>query len=131
MAVSYDDSWDFLGLRFAKKRPVTPSTSGELAKYTAVSAPFFGLLMKGRTTATSGAMTRSGLVGLAIVQSDVLAPAFGVIGLILGPLFVICSLEFVGSFEARGWKVASALVPITYIGWSLWLLAMGIALLAS
>ncbi len=72
----------------------------------------------------------TGLVGLAIVQSDVLIPAFGVIGLILGPLFVICSLEFVGSFEARGWKIAGALVPITYIGWSLWLLAMGIALLA-
>jgi Domain of unknown function (DUF4386) len=73
----------------------------------------------------------TGLVGLAIVQSDVLTPAFGVIGLILGPLFVICSLEFVGSFEARGWKIAGALVPITYIGWSLWLLAVGIGLLTS
>jgi hypothetical protein len=73
----------------------------------------------------------TGLVGLAIVQSDVLAPVFGVIGLILGPLFVICSLEFVGAFEARGWKVAAALVPLTYIGWSLWLLAVGIGLLAS
>jgi len=73
----------------------------------------------------------TGLVGLAIIQSDVLAPAFGVIGLTLGPLFVICSLEFVGSFEARGWKVATALVPMTYIGWSLWMLAMGIGLLAS
>jgi hypothetical protein len=73
----------------------------------------------------------TGLVGLAIVQSDVLAPVFGEIGLILGPLFVICSLEFVGAFEARGWKVAAALVPLTYIGWSLWLLAVGIGLLAS
>ena len=73
----------------------------------------------------------TGLVGLAIVQSDVLAPAFGVVGLILGPLFVICSIEFVGSFEARGWRIAAALVPITYIGWSLWLLAVGIGLLVS
>jgi len=73
----------------------------------------------------------TGLVGLAIVQSDVLVPAFGVVGLILGPLFVICSLEFVGSFEARGWRIAAALVPITYIGWSLWLLTVGIGLLAS
>ena len=72
----------------------------------------------------------TGLIGLAMIQSEVVAPAFGVIGLVLGPLFVICSLEFVGSFEARGWKVAAALVPITYIGWSLWLLAVGIALLA-
>jgi hypothetical protein len=73
----------------------------------------------------------TGLVGLAILQSDVLAPAFGIVGLIVGPLFVICSLEFVGSFEAQGWNIAAALVPITYIGWSLWLLAVGIALLAS
>jgi hypothetical protein len=73
----------------------------------------------------------TGLVGLAIVQSDVLVPAFGVVGLILGPVFVICSLEFVGSFEARGWRIAAALVPITYIGWSLWLLTVGIGLLAS
>ena len=72
----------------------------------------------------------TGLIGLAMIQSEMVAPAFGVIGLVLGPLFVICSLEFVGSFEARGWKVAAALVPITYIGWSLWLLAVGIALLA-
>ena len=72
----------------------------------------------------------TGLIGLAMIQSEVLAPAFGVIGLVLGPLFVICSLEFVGSFEAQGWKVAAALVPITYVGWSLWLLAVGIALLA-
>ena len=73
----------------------------------------------------------TGLVGLAIVQSEVLAPAFGVVGFILGPLFVICSLEFVGSFEARGWRMAAALVPIAYIGWSLWLLAVGIGFLAS
>ena len=72
----------------------------------------------------------TGLIGLAMIQSEVVAPVFGVIGLVLGPLFVICSLEFVGSFEARGWKVAAAIVPITYIGWSLWLLAVGIALLA-
>ena len=73
----------------------------------------------------------TGLVGLAIVQSDVVAPAFGIVGLILGPLFVICSLEFVGSFEARGWKLAGSLVPITYIAWSLWMLALGIGLLVT
>ena len=71
----------------------------------------------------------TGLVGLAIVQSTLLPAAFGVIGLILAPLFVVCSLEFVGAFEAKGWKVAGALVPITYIVWSIWLLAVGIGLL--
>ncbi len=73
----------------------------------------------------------TGLIGLAIVQSDVMAPAFGVMGIVLAPLFVICSVEFVGSFEARGWRIAATLVPITYIGWSLWLLAVGIGLLTS
>ena len=69
------------------------------------------------------------LVGAAILQSDVLHPAFGIAGLVLGPLFVVGSFEFVGSNERNGWKLAGSLVPITYVGWSLWLLAIGIALL--
>jgi hypothetical protein len=76
----------------------------------------------------TGAWT--GLVGLAAIQSDVLHSAFGFIGLILAPLLVVCSFEFVGTFEPRGWKLAGTLVPMTYIGWSLWLMATGIALLA-
>lgn len=71
----------------------------------------------------------TGLVGAAAVQSDAVHPAFGVIGLILSPLFVIGSMEFVGSFEEGGWKLAGTLVPIAYIGWSLWLFSVGIALL--
>jgi hypothetical protein len=71
----------------------------------------------------------SGLAGVAVIQSDVLHPAFGVIGLVLAPLFVIGSMEFVGAYEPRGWKLAGTLVPLAYIGWSLWLLAMGIAIL--
>jgi hypothetical protein len=39
------------------------------------------------------------------------------------------SLEFVGPFEVRGWKLAGTLVPFAYIGWSVWLLALGIGLL--
>jgi hypothetical protein len=39
----------------------------------------------------------TGLVGLAVVQSDVLHPAFGIIGLIQTPLFVMGAMEFVGS----------------------------------
>jgi hypothetical protein len=70
----------------------------------------------------------TGLIGIAVIQSELLHPAFGLIGLILAPLFLLGSMEFVGSFEANGWKVAGSLVPIAYIGWSLWLLAMGIAL---
>jgi hypothetical protein len=70
----------------------------------------------------------TGLVSIAVIQTDLFHPAFGVIGLVLAPLFLVGSIEFVGSFEANGWKVAGTLVPVAYIGWSLWLLAMGIAL---
>jgi hypothetical protein len=35
------------------------------------------------------------------------------------------SLEFVGRFEEHGWKLAGAIVPITYIAWSLWLMLSG------
>ena len=54
---------------------------------------------------------------------------FGVVELVLAPLFVLGSLEFVGPFEVRGWKLAGTLVPFAYIGWSVWLLALGIGLL--
>ena len=54
----------------------------------------------------------------------------GVGGIVIGPLLLICSLEFVGGFERTGWQVAEKLTPIAYIAWSLWLMATGVALLA-
>jgi hypothetical protein len=71
------------------------------------------------------------LAGVALIQSDLLHPLFGIIGLLLAPLFVLGSLEFVGSFESSGWKLAGTLVPFAYIGWSVWLLALGISLLVT
>jgi hypothetical protein len=71
------------------------------------------------------------LVGIAVIQSDLLHAAFGVIGLVLAPLFLIGSMEFIGTNEKEGWKFAGTLVPIAYIGWSLWLLALGIAILVA
>jgi Domain of unknown function (DUF4386) len=71
----------------------------------------------------------TGVVGAAILQSNVLHPAFGIIALILAPLFVLGSLEFVGPNEERGWKHAATISTVAYIGLSLWLLAMGISLL--
>ena len=35
-----------------------------------------------------------------------LHPLFGVVGVVLAPLFVLGSLEFVGPFELGGWKLA-------------------------
>ena len=39
------------------------------------------------------------------------------------------SLEFVGRFEESGWKLAGTIVPLAYIGWSLWLAVAGVVLL--
>jgi len=58
------------------------------------------------------------LAGVALIQSEVLHQLFGVVGLLLAPLFVLRSLEFVGPFEPRGWTLAGTLVPVAYIGWS-------------
>jgi hypothetical protein len=69
------------------------------------------------------------LAGVALIQSDLLPPLSGIVGLLLAPLFVLGSLEFVGPFEPRGWTLAGTLVPFAYIGWSTWLLALGMGLL--
>jgi hypothetical protein len=51
------------------------------------------------------------LVGVALIQSDLLHPLFGIVGL-LAPLFVVGSVKFVGPFEPGGWKLAGTLVPL-------------------
>ena len=52
----------------------------------------------------------------------------GVLGIVIGPVLALCSLEFVGGRE-HGWKVAERLTPIAYVAWSLWLVAAGVGLL--
>jgi hypothetical protein len=69
------------------------------------------------------------LAGVALIDSAATADWLGVVGVVIGPLFLLCSLEFVGRFEESGWKLAGQLTPVTYIAWSIWLLAVGIALL--
>jgi Domain of unknown function (DUF4386) len=69
------------------------------------------------------------LVGAAIVQSDAVPAWLGIVGIVVGAVLAVRSLEFVGPFERNGWKVAAALTPVTYIVWSLWLVATGVALL--
>ena len=46
-------------------------------------------------------------------------------GSCIGPLLLLCSLEFVGRFEPSGWKLAGDVAPLAYIGWSVWLVALG------
>jgi hypothetical protein len=69
------------------------------------------------------------LTGVALIQSDAVAGSLGAIGVAIGPLFLLSSAEFLGPFEPRGWKLAGQLTPFAYIAWSLWLIALGVALL--
>jgi hypothetical protein len=70
------------------------------------------------------------LTGVALTQTSAAPGWVGVLGIVIGPILVLCSLEFVGSHEPAGWKLAERLTPITYIAWSLWLVVTGVALLA-
>jgi hypothetical protein len=70
------------------------------------------------------------LTGIALTQTTATPSWVGVLGILIGPVLALCSLEFIGGHEPAGWKLAERLTPITYIAWSLWLIATGIALLA-
>ena len=67
--------------------------------------------------------------GAALIDSTVGPDWLGVVGVLIGPLFLLCSVEFLGRFEASGWKLAGVLTPVTYVAWSVWLLAVGVALI--
>jgi len=69
------------------------------------------------------------LVGVAAIQGTVLPAWLGVVGIVVGAVLALCSLEFVGPFEPNGWRLAGAVIPVAYIVWSTWLIGIGIALL--
>jgi hypothetical protein len=69
------------------------------------------------------------LVGSAVIQDTQLPVWLGIAGIVIGAVLAVCSLEFVGPSEPKGWKLAATLTPITYIIWSLWLVATGVFLL--
>jgi hypothetical protein len=76
------------------------------------------------TAALGGALLSSDLDGLSGWTVG-----FGVSGLILGLLLVLCAMEFVGKNELNGWKLAATITPFVYIAWSLWLVGLGMSLL--
>jgi hypothetical protein len=78
--------------------------------------------------ALTGAWTT--LTGIALTQTGAAPGWLGILGLVIGPVLMLCSLEFVGGHEPGGWRLAERLTPITYVAWSLWLVATGVALLA-
>ena len=63
------------------------------------------------------------LLCIAIVQTDVVNPLFGWLGVV--PAIGV----WVGVFEETGFKAAGAINAISYILWSVWLIAFGVALL--
>ena len=69
------------------------------------------------------------LSGVAIVGRALIPAWMGWVGIVVGLGLIIGSAEFLGRDEEDGWALAGAAIPILYIAWSLWLLAMGIALI--
>jgi len=69
------------------------------------------------------------LVSASLLSASVAWPWLGWIGLPIGAALLVGSLEFVGSNERVGWSVAGTIVPVAYIAWSLWLMAIGVGLL--
>jgi hypothetical protein len=69
------------------------------------------------------------LVAASVLTTAVLPGWLGLVGVPIGVALLIGTLEFVGPNEERGWPLAGTIVPIAYIAWSLWLIALGAALL--
>jgi Domain of unknown function (DUF4386) len=69
------------------------------------------------------------LVGAAAIQGDVVPAWLGWIAIPIGALLAIGSVEFLGPNEEHGWRLAGTAIPVLYVAWSAWLLAMGIAFL--
>jgi hypothetical protein len=64
------------------------------------------------------------VAGIALLTEST---PLGVLGIVIGPALMVCSLEFVG--RSGGWAVAEKLTPPAYVAWSLWLIATGVVLL--
>jgi hypothetical protein len=69
------------------------------------------------------------LVAASILSTAVLPGWLGIVGLAIGVALLIGTLEFVGPNERDGWPLAGTIVPIAYIAWSVWLIALGVFLL--
>jgi hypothetical protein len=69
------------------------------------------------------------LVSGSILSTSVLPAWLGIVGILIGIALLIGTLEFVGPNEPDGWHLAGIIVPIAYIAWSLWLIALGVFLL--
>jgi hypothetical protein len=71
------------------------------------------------------------LVAASVLSTAVVPGWLGLLGIAVGVAVLVGTLEFVGPNEARGWPLVGNIVPIAYIAWSVWLVALGIALLVA
>jgi hypothetical protein len=69
------------------------------------------------------------LTGAAIVGTELVPAWMGWVGIVVGAGLIVASVEFLGRDEEDGWALAGAAIPILYVAWSLWLLAIGVALI--
>jgi hypothetical protein len=69
------------------------------------------------------------VVAASIIATSVIPAWMGFIGIPIGAAILIGVLEFTGPNEPDGWAFAGAVVPIAYIAWSVWLIALGILML--
>jgi hypothetical protein len=69
------------------------------------------------------------VVGVGLIVSPAGADLLGWAGVAIGAVLAVGSLEFVGRAGDRGWSVAERVVPFAYIAWSVWLVAIGVALI--
>jgi len=69
------------------------------------------------------------LVAGSILSTSVLPVWLGIVGIPIGIALLVGTLEFVGPNEERGWALAGTIVPVAYIAWSIWLIALGAGLL--
>ena len=67
-------------------------------------------------------------VAASILATTVLPAWLGWLGVPIGIALLVGTLEFVGPNEPEGWPLAGTIVPIAYIAWSIWLIALGVLL---
>jgi hypothetical protein len=69
------------------------------------------------------------VVAGSILSTTELPSWLGIVGIVVGIALLVGTLEFVGPNERDGWALAGTIVPIAYIAWSMWLIALGVFLL--
>ena len=69
------------------------------------------------------------VVAASVVSTSVIPAWLGWFGLPIGAALLIGCLEFVGRNERDGWPLAGTVVPVAYLAWSVWLVALGLALI--